>query len=360
MNILKNIVLFLCSLVVALCAAEFIAGRINIEGLSGYKMYMAMAFDKIYLAPEPDESIPGKVYGFYSGNCYPSDPAGSFPYKIVNPADHKYWYCVTYDRTKRTDGFNPERKRRMAIVGDSFTFGTGLRETDTLGYLLNEKYPEINFQNLGKVGANTDDVAKRCREITASAPKVEEVIYFYNLNDVRMSRQVDLKQWKIIDFQNIRWQNDIAMSGPVMKLLSKSALFSLMRKIWVLRRESALTVQNYKDMYLSEENRGEFISTMDEMKSIKDMLARQGISFRVVIYPLLYKDLLGRYPFEDIHARILSACRERKIECLDGYAPFASYYSMKKFAVHPIDYHPNGLCNRALLDYIRKKDFIKE
>jgi hypothetical protein len=113
-------------------------------------------------------------------------------------------------------------------------------------------------------------------------------------------------------------------------------------------------------MYLSESNRQEFLSTMDEIRSIKDTLAARGISFRMIIYPLLYKDLLGRYPFEQIHEVITSECQKRGVICLDGYVPYKSYYSMKRFAMHPLDYHPNGLSNLDLVDYIHKKDFIKD
>ena len=56
---------------------------------------------------------------------------------------------------------------------------------------------------------------------------------------------------------------------------------------------------------MSEKNRKEFISTMDNIRSMKEMLEAQGISFRVIIHPLLYKDMLGRYPFESIHSTIL-------------------------------------------------------
>lgn len=235
-----------------------------------------------------------------------------------------------------------------------------MKETDTLGYLFNETYPEINFQNWGKSAKNIDGVAEQCKKIIKSVPAVEEVIYFYNLNDVRMSKIMSIKQKHIIfAFHNINWVNDNKSYGTFERLLFKSALFSSCRKVWIIKRESSLSIKNYKDMYLNESNRQEFLSTMDEIRSMKDMLAAHGISFRVVIYPLLHKDLLGRYPFESIHAAIINACNVRGIECLDGYAPFKKYYSLKKFAVHPLDYHPNVLSNRELVDYIYKENFIK-
>ncbi len=78
----------------------------------------------------------------------------------------------------------------------------------------------------------------------------------------------------------------------------------------------------------------------------------QGIKFYVVIYPLFYKDRLGRYPFNDIHRRLMDACAEQGITCFDAYQPFKKYYSLKRFIVHPVDYHPNGLANRVIVDYL--------
>jgi hypothetical protein len=265
-----------------------------------------------------------------------------------------------YECKQRRQGYNPDRKRQIAIVGDSFVFGIGVKETDTLGYMLNKYYPKINFQNWGKEGANIDDVVGQCKEIIKSVPVVKEVIYFYNLNDVRKSGMVSHQHYKlIINFQDIHWSIDENRHGTLVKiLLKKSALFSLARKVWLINRESFLTIQNYKDMYLSENNRREFLSTMDDIRSIKDMLAARGISFRMIIYPFAYKDMLGRYPFEQIHNVIISECHKRGVTCLDGYEPFKSYYSMKRFAVHPLDYHPNGLSNRELVDYIHNNNVI--
>jgi hypothetical protein len=360
-NTLKNIVLFLCSLVFVFCIAEYALRKINIEGLYGERIlversprglakYQNMA--KVLTAACPE-------FDFVASHCYPSDPARRLPLKVINPDDGKYWYCVPYNVMQRYQGYSPERKKQFVLVGDSFTFGQGLKETDTLGYMLNEAYRDINFQNRGQSGADTDSVAKICKDIIESAPKADEVIYFYNLNDVRKSDTINTRMKQgIINFQYTKWANDKVPGETVVVLLSKSALFSLARKVWVIRRDSYLEVQNYKDMYLSESNRREFLSTMDEIRSIKDMLAERGISFRMIIYPLLHKDLMGRYPFEGVHEAIINACNERGVECLDGYAPFKKYYSLKKFAVHPLDYHPNGLSNRELVDYIRKKDFI--
>ena len=361
-NILINIALCLCSLILVIGGAEYALRKIAIEGLSGHKIHLGAGYNAAYYPLLKQEMADAcKDFKFIAGACYPSDATGLLPFKVINPYDGNYWYCVAYNVKQRRQGYNPERKRQIALVGDSFTFGEGVKESDTLGYLLNEKYPEINFQNWGIMGVNIDDVLKQCQEIVKSLPEVDEIIYFYNLNDVRMSKKLSAQNEKLIfNFLNIHWVYDEEPRGTLGEVFSKSALFSVFRKIWVIKRDSSLTIQNYQDMYFSENNRQEFLSTMDDIRSIKNMLAARGVSFRMIIYPLLHKDLLGRYPFESIHTAITNACSERDIICLDGYTPFQSYYSLKRFAVHPLDYHPNGLSNRELVEYIHRMDFITD
>lgn len=359
MNILKNVILFLCSLIVALGIAEYAARKIDIEFLSGRVMFMGIYDSKVSLAPVSTVNEGGKINKFDMGNCYSSNPSGRFPLKIKNPADGKEWHCVVYNKKLRRQGFNPERTKKVVLIGDSFTFGIGLKEDETLGYLLNKRYPQINFLNMGVSGIEIDEIVKICSEIEKSNTDLQEVIYFYNLNDVLLSETVKSRR-KYLKIALERLREDEEPSNPVVKKLSQSALFKSIWKIWQLHRIIFRFLQNYDDMYLSEDNRREFLYTMDQFKFMKEMLARRGIPFRVIIYPELNKDILGRYPFENIHSAIIKACNERGVDCLDGYEPFKSYYFMKKFKVHPVDYHPNGLANIKMVDYIKSRNIIKE
>lgn len=358
---LINIALCLCSFILAICIAEFAARQLNAEwSQTYYKIWFGHIGPQVYYSPNPNiilNSIPLKLD---EGNCFPTDPNGLLPIKEINPYDGQCWYCVTYDVKQRRNGYNPERKRQIALVGDSFTFGDVLIEESTLGYLLNQKYPKINFQNWGKRGANIDDIADKCKEISKSVSKVDEVVYFYNLNDVKMSKFVASQQKHINRFASDAVRHKILPSNPFDKLCSKSALLSITRALWVKNKGSFLTIQNYKEMYLSESNHYHFLSTMDEIKSIKDLLEKEGISFRMIIYPVIYKDMFGCYPFESIHTAIINECNKRGIICLDGYVPFKDYYSLKRFAANPHDYHPNGLSNQKIVNYIWESNFITD
>lgn len=72
----------------------------------------------------------------------------------------------------------------------------------------------------------------------------------------------------------------------------------------------------------------------------------------IIIYPLFYKDVFGKYPFIPLHSFLKKACEERGILCIDAYPAFDKYYSLAKFTVHPIDFHPNGAANRLIVEYL--------
>ena len=82
---------------------------------------------------------------------------------------------------------------------------------------------------------------------------------------------------------------------------------------------------------------------------MNEMAKEKEIPFNIVIYPLLYKNLWGRYPFKPIHTLLIDFCKNNSLKCVDGYLAFDSYRSLKKFTVHPVDYHPNRLANELMV-----------
>lgn len=333
-----------------------------------YVVDPGLAGEKLWISARDDDhpSLSAAVarlcseFPFSWGNCYPTDPTGLLPIRTQDPQTGQAWYCVAYDEKRRATGSDPDREYQAAIVGDSFAFGEGVKETDTLGYLMNQRYPKVNYRSYAAPAAGIEDVVETCRKLLLLAPEVRSIIYVYNLNDVLLSRAVAGRQKYIVDFQNFRPSQARTGEGRIAKALGWSRLYALTRRAWVVHRESALTTRNYQDMYLGDANRSEFAATMDALKVVNDMAFDRGVSFAVVVHPLLHKDLLGRYPFEAVHGAIMLACRERGVPCLDGYEAFRDFFSLRSFAVNPLDYHPNGLSNRNLVDYIRESGFLDD
>ena len=289
------------------------------------------------------------------GHCYPSNPNGYFPDRIEDKNFNNTPYCIFYNCRKRKNGYYPGRQEEIALVGDSIVFGEGLKEEDTLGYLLDMKFNNVNFRNFGATGANIETVYKAVYKLINKEPNIRSIIYFYNLNDVIISSEIDKRQKYIIDFQNIIWENMEKKNNLISDILSRSIIYTLIEKAIILKRESRLTTKNYLDMYFDRINEEELKETLELLRKINSMAEKSNVKFSVVIYPLLYKDIFGVYPFKSIHNLLRTVCKAYNITCVDALAAFEKYYSLKRFIVHPIDYHPNGSANRLVIDYLVKK-----
>ena len=171
-----------------------------------------------------------------------------------------------------------------------------------------------------------------------------------------------LQQKFINDFQNIRFNNIYeTYPGAITNLLSRSKLINFIGKTIILQIESKHTIDYYSDAYFDFSNDGELNQTIKMIVSANKNLKGKNKSFQIIIYPLFYKNLLGKYPFIKIHNLLLNICKENNISCIDLYPAFDKYYSLKKFTVHPIDYHPNEFANSLIVDYlIKNEEFINK
>jgi hypothetical protein len=58
-----------------------------------------------------------------------------------------------------------KRRKRVMIIGDSFTFGWGVEEHETWVNLLQEEFPEVEILNLGKGGSHPGNHVQLMREV---------------------------------------------------------------------------------------------------------------------------------------------------------------------------------------------------
>lgn len=253
-------------------------------------------------------------------------------------------HCITYDRHTRAAGFHPGRARTVALVGDSFTFGEGLRDADTLGYLLGQRFRGANFRTLARAGAEIGDSNVQVAHALERF-KVKNIIYFFNLNDVIAT--------DALEEESRLYGRPEDHSPPVYWLVSRLSILRILDNVLSSRR----TISAYRRRYFDASNRKQVEDTMGLLGHMAGVTRENGGSFLVVIYPNLYKNLWG-YPFTSIHALIMDNCKKQKIRCVDGYGAFAGFRSLDRFRVHAADQHPNGLANRTLVEYLIRQGSI--
>ena len=343
--------------------------------LTATTLIITLALIEIFLRLCPGLFQYGQKYylngnnGNFYANCYSSPPQDGFTLQL-NTKDkcaflyNKYRlkrsfltklikqapYCIDYNIEQRHKGFFPDRKKELFITGDSFAFGEGVPDQATIAYLLSERLPAYNVRNFAESAANIEHIIKQFETI-AEHNESPRIIYFYNLNDPLHSDAVSRDKRLIADFENLRPER-IDQSEYFWKGWDKLKFINLIKQAWVLSREKSLTIKYYHRIYFGPENAPEMEETLNIIRRMNETVHRENGRFILVIWPLIHKDLLGRYPFQDIHEKIKRWCSQNDIICFDGLEAFREYRSMKQFRVHPVDYHPNLKANKIMVDFL--------
>ncbi len=228
-----------------------------IVGLS-LGLFACEIFARIFY--NPDEYKPSIPLGYknYVALCYPTDTYNSFPLDLNNPQDLSSFldkmpvfgvydnilgkafekapemalesrisflkreapHCIIHDtspsslrRVIRPEKYNSS----LALIGDSFAFGQGVRDTETYGFFLARELQAeiINFSNMG---ADLKRIFKQFKKALSEDKKCNftRIIYLFVLNDPLMSPKLRKKQAYINDLMNYRPHN----------LRSKAGLFT--------------------------------------------------------------------------------------------------------------------------------------
>ena len=311
------------------------------------------------------------------GHCYSSDPRDVFPIDLERPRDRSEFTrkvrtyrhtttaearllpvdveylrrhapdCVLYDRRRRRHGFSPGRARRVALLGDSFTQGEGMRDQETLGYLLGQHYRAVNFQTLGIPGGGIGVLMVALQDYLRNPDAARSVIYFYNLNDARARDGVDHSTFCAGDVMEMK-------PDLLHTLANRSNLAYLIhRQRWQRARTERIT-GCFLSAYQDARNRWYVQETFKILGIMNRMVRASGGKLHVVVYPVPYR-VDGVYAFEPIHRMVMERCERAGARCIDGLAAFSQERSWARLRVHPTDSHPNGEANRLMVKLLAQK-----
>ncbi len=228
---------------------------------------------------------------------------------------------------------------RVVCLGDSITFGEGVREEDTyparLEKLLAASMPgrAVQVVNAGVQGYGTrEEVALYFARCTKLKPDVVTLGFF--LNDVT-------------DFGETIRQNDERTRD-----LSRSGLGKV-SKIWEMieRRHRATELQEQYFETTRRSFNGENWQVAKQLLAMMEQQSKQdGFRFVVVLFPILW-GLDGVYPFEDLHARVAAACQEAGCDFFD-LLPVYRGRRPESLWVHATDQHPNEIAHALAAERI--------
>jgi hypothetical protein len=255
---------------------------------------------------------------------YPTDPRGYFDAERrvvgrVNALGLRGPECRLQPEQGRT---------RIALLGDSFALGIGVRDEHTLSAQLEQ----------------------------ALGPAEHEVLNF-GVSATQTKEQVDYLEGYVLRFRPqvvvlLYFLND-AERDSTLGYLSQPRTWAALRKhshlanALIAALERGTLRRQMREHYLAgyAEDSQAWIDVRAELDRAARLLSERGITFCIAIHPVLVDLQPGRYPFEGIHGQIQAFCSGRGIAVLDLYTALAGLRD-RDLWVHPNDQHPNEESNR--------------
>jgi hypothetical protein len=287
-----------------------------------------------------------------------------YAFKDITTTGHYSYFSKKWSKTIRLNSLGFREKEiepksgstyRIAVIGDSYTFGQGIEEKDRFTNLLEAElngrkygYEVLNF---GKAGAETVDEIKILRKV------IDHV-----------DPDFVLLQWHINDFEG----HDKSRRPKSYPLLPSDKLNKYLRGLSAFYFLANIQWQNIQSIFRSS---GSYETYMlqrfgdpeledskiasSQLTEFIDLCQKHNIPLGIVLYSEVGVIKGTEYPFGFLYERVVSLSQQKGVVCLDLRADFSPYTKdkreCKKLYVNRLDSHPSPLRNRIAAASIMRK-----
>jgi lysophospholipase L1-like esterase len=262
------------------------------------------------------------------------------------PLNSKGLRDAEYDNPKTLETF------RILVLGDSFTFGSGIKRIEDLyAKILEQKLNEskilgdnIRFEvlNGGLQNKITGDWLELLQSIVTSF-KPDMLLVVFSLRD----------GCKYSDLHEVFRKTQIELKERNEKLLlyRHSSLFKFIKNRIDMREISKKHIESFNSWYIgSPEQTIEWESAKMNVLKMRQIANENKASFYFVIFPILF-ELNDNYPFNPIMKALQSYLKQNQIDYLSLFDSFKGK-SGPSLWVSKYDQHPNEEGHRIAADAI--------
>jgi lysophospholipase L1-like esterase len=251
-----------------------------------------------------------------------------------------------------SDGFRgpelPPREAgalRVALVGDSFTFGTAVGLEDTLAVSLQDALAERGTRaqvlNLGVPGYCALEVAELV-EHRALALDPDVVLYVFFANDVDAPMH-----WETIPPDAVI---DAMQEYPLRSALAEWLLTQVRRTALAAGLQLG---RNTPQRNLAQYEQGGGERVRAALTRMQAACENAGVRLALAVYP--YPTRVDLNPYRPIDERALADARELGVESLDLLQAFSGERDLSRYQASVFDSHPDGEANRRVAAHLARE-----
>jgi len=228
-------------------------------------------------------------------------------------------------------------KYRIAVLGDSLTFGWGVEKADTYEVLLEQMLSESRPTEMINFGAGNYNTEQEVNLFIEKGLKYnpDKVVIFYFINDAEVTPVQSKWAW-------------------LARLRSVTFLWSRVRGLLTRTSPGQTFASFYKDLY--KDDQPGFIAMKEAFIELRDLTRERGIALQVIMIPELHN--LVDYPFGEEYGKVAAFLAANGIDYIDLTDDFRGYADAPGLWVASDDAHPNALAHRMIAEYSR--DFIEK
>ncbi len=222
---------------------------------------------------------------------------------------------------------------RIAVLGDSLTFGWGVEKEDTFETLLEQRLSDrrsVEMINFGTGNYNTEQQVNLFLEKGLKYSPDKVVVFFY-INDAEVTP-------KRSDWSSLATSRSLTFFWSRFRSLTS-------------RTSSSETFDSfYRNLY--REDQPGFIAMRIAFLELEKICDSRSIALQVVLLPELHN--LMEYPFTKEYRMVYSFLERNGIDVLDLTPAFLGTENARALWVAPDDAHPNDIAHGMIADHSRE------
>lgn len=233
--------------------------------------------------------------------------------------------------------------RRIAFVGDSYTYGWGIvdpadRFTDLIETQLAGRTPAVDVMNVAKPGWGTADQVRPVNDLIEYYG-VDEVVLCYLPNDMETAIDTDAS------FDPTKPPESSWLNPDFSCLLYELYLRLVLPRTPTVRDYHAWLMEAFR-------NEATWQRHARDLSALVEICRRHDVRMRVVLLPFILEPP-EPYDGQYVRRKVRSLFDDAGIECLDLHAVVADA-NRRELIVNAADPHPNEAAHRLFADAIRK------